>query len=226
MVKIYLGIATRRDGSWGMFQSVLNNIISLNRKKMMLAIEPHIGDSLICRARQNMTYNFLQSDATHFMQLDDDIQLPPDAIVKLVEADKPIVGGFYRLRTKERDTNEVGGIKGERYKLALRALTAFNIDEGSNELVKIKYLSTGCFLQKREVIEDMWKRYENLRYADKGEVEDRRALYMPMVHDGEYLSEDWAYCQRAEDVGYDIWLHTGVYCGHWGIYNYDFDGEE
>lgn len=180
----------------------------------MLSIEPHVGQAVICRARQEMTYKFLQTDCTHFMQLDDDIQLPPDAIVKLVEADKPIVGGAYRLKQNVSEA-------------ALRAFRTFNTKDVPDELVKVKYLSTGCFLQKREAVEAMWDKYTNLKYRASSTTDtnegERRALYMAMIHDGEYLSDDWAYCQRATDAGYDIWLHTGVKCGHWGIYNYEFE---
>lgn len=226
MIKIYLGIASRKDGSWGMFQSILRNAMTLNREKMQLTIEPNVGDSLICRSRQDMTYKFLQTDCTHFMQLDDDIELQSNAILKLVKADKPIVGGVYRLKTMEKEVKELDEMTKTGYQLALRAITPFSISGDSEDLVKIRYLSTGCFLQKREVVEKMWDNYSELTYYHNTTTKERRALYMPMVYKEEYLSEDWAYCQRAMDIGYDVWLHTGVYCGHWGIYNYGFNGAE
>ena len=193
-----------------MYDSLLMNLATASKAGIELVIEPHIGDSLICRARQEMTWKFLQTDCTHFMQIDDDVQLPDDGIVKLVKANKPIVGGTYRLKYASGKV------------LALRTFEQFDLSKHLNELIKIRYLSTGCFLQQRRVIATMWKRYENLKYyANEAKSDERRALYMPMIHEEGYLSEDWAYCQRAIDVGYDIYLHTGVLCGHWGLHNYN-----
>ena len=208
------------------------------RNGIVISIEPHVGDSLICRARQEMTWKFLQTDCTHFMQLDDDIQLMSDAILKLVKADKPIVGGAYGLKDLTKVNGEANVVSGGGHKAALRSFGSLNLEDYSDQLVKIQYLSTGCFLQKREVIETMWDKYTDLEYYSTGYTypdtqakstvvgkDERRALYMPMIYEGEYLSEDWAYCKRASDIGYDIWLHTGVLCGHWGIYQYKLDKE-
>ena len=46
---------------------------------------------------------------------------------------------------------------------------------------------------------------------------------MPYIYHNEYLSEDWAFCQRAMDMGHKIYMHSGVQCGHWGLFNYKFD---
>ena len=47
--------------------------------------------------------------------------------------------------------------------------------------------------------------------------------YLPYIYKDEYLSEDWALCQRAEDLGFEIWAHGGVRCAHWGLIKYDFE---
>ena len=225
MTKVYLGIASRNNGSWGMFDSVIRNLITAQRNGITVSLEPHVGDSLICRARQEMTWKFLQTDCTHFMQLDDDIQLPTNAILKLVQANKPIVGGAYCLKY-DNETKGDKQITGNGRIAALRAFGSFNIQEHPDELIKLKYLSTGCFLQKREVVEKMWEQYGDRQYwanVARVDKDERRALYTPMIYNEEYLSEDWAYCQRAVDAGYDIWLHTGVLCGHWGMSKYTLD---
>ena len=206
--KVYIGIPSRNDGSWGMFQSLISNIVFLAQNKIVALIEPHVGDSLICRARQEMTWKFLQTDCTHFMQLDDDIQLPTDGILKLIQADKDMIGGVYRIK------NNSG-------KIASKELEEIDY----TKINVVKYLSAGCFLQKREAVERMWKKYKELEYDIGCDYSDNRgkriALYMPMLHGEDYLSEDWAYCQRATDIGFKMYLHTGVLCGHWGLHNYE-----
>ncbi len=54
-----------------------------------------INDSLVTRARNYLTYQFLHSPATHLMWIDADIGFDPLDIVKMVRADKDIVCGIY-----------------------------------------------------------------------------------------------------------------------------------
>jgi hypothetical protein len=208
MINVYVGIPSRTKGYWSMYQGLLANVMNCAQHGINVAIDPKVGCSLICRARQDMTHKFLFENpvATHFFQLDDDVQLPPDAIYKLVSADKDIIAGMYPH-------------KDNRGTIPIRGFDTFKVqDLQPEEIVEVAYLSTGCLMQKREFVQKMWDSYEDLSYeanitsGDK----DRRALYMPYIHDKEYLSEDWAYCQRALDIGTKIYLHSGVKCPHWG----------
>ena len=38
-----------------------------------------------------------------------------------------------------------------------------------------------------------------------------------------FLSEDWAFCERARMCGYKIWLDPSVRTVHWGVYGYTLD---
>jgi hypothetical protein len=216
MAVIYIGIISRQKGHWAMFTSLINNMANLGKDGHNCLIDPHVGDSLVSRARNEVQSKFLKSKADYYLQMDDDISMPPHAISTLIEADKDIVGGAYRLKSQDKEP-----------KAALRAYKSFSIGDHPNQLIKLKYLSTGCFMQKRATVEKMVDAYKDLRYIANGvEVKDnpeRFATYMPFIYDGEYLSEDWAYCQRALDIGLEVYLHTGVLCGHWGLHNYDFE---
>lgn len=191
------------------------------QKGIFCAIEPHVGSSLICRARQNVTYKFLyeQKKCDYFLQLDDDVQLPHDAIIKLVESGKDVIGGMYSLKSQAG-------------KIALRAKgnKVINIKDHPDEIIPIKYISTGCFMQTREVAQKAWDHYKKDRSyvanpdsKNKKAGLDRVALYTPFIYDDEYLSEDWAYCQRLEDMGEELFVHTGVKCIHWGLARYGIE---
>jgi hypothetical protein len=233
MKKVYIGIPSRTKGFWHAYTALLQATQYAATKGIMCAIDPHVGASLICRARTNITWKFLylNPECDYFMQLDDDVQLPYDALVKLVEADKNIVGGMYALKTK------MG-------KIAIRSKKSkpFSIKEHPDEVMEINYLSGGCILQKREVVQKAWDHYKDLRYLENSnkfeagydgiklqEKEDdiklrnRVALYQPYIYKNEYLSEDWAYCQRMIDMGEKVWLHTGVKCSHWGLASYGIE---
>jgi hypothetical protein len=116
---------------------------------------------------------------------------------KEIEPDKPAIGG-----------------------VAVRGKDGFTF--GQKEPVEAYYLSGGCVLYKREFCQKMWDLYPELSYTENLTKKERRALYMPYIHEGEYLSEDWAYCQRALDKGFKMYLRPDVLCDHWGLRNYTF----
>jgi hypothetical protein len=139
--------------------------------------------------------------------LDDDIELPPDALVKLIEANKQLIG--YRLKTDKPSMNPY----------AIR-LAKTEKDINFNDIVPVQYLSTGCMMYERSFIEKLVSEYPDLWYYENVTARRIPALYMPYIYECEYLSEDWAFCQRALDKGHQVWLHAGVHCGHWGLHNY------
>lgn len=215
---VYIGIPSRTKGFWDCYTALTMACNIAAQNGIFCAIEPHVGSSLICRARQNITYKFLyeQPQCNYFLQLDDDIQIPQDGIVKLVESNKNVIGGMYSLKSKAG-------------KIALRALgdKIINVKDHPDEIIPIKYISTGCFMQTRDVVQRAWDYYKkdrsyiaNPRRNDNDISLDRVALYTPFIYEDEYLSEDWAYCQRLIDMGEDLFIHTGVKCVHWGLAPY------
>lgn len=214
MIQVYVGIPSRTKGYWSMYKGLLNNLITCARAGVNLIIDPLVGCSLICRARQDMTQKFLKDNpnCTHFFQLDDDVELPPDAILKLVQSGHDVVGGMYPHKSTAGT-------------IALRGIKPYKISDYGDECVEVAYLSTGCFMQTREVVQKAWDHYTDLKYSANLDPKvstdtERRALYMPYIHDDEYLSEDWAYCQRLIDMGEKIYVHNGVRCPHWGLAPY------
>jgi hypothetical protein len=52
-------------------------------------------------------------------------------------------------------------------------------------------------------------------------------FFMPMAHDGIYLSEDYSFCQRASDAGFKILADTRIILGHVGEHVYSaFDSQK
>jgi hypothetical protein len=79
-------------------------------------------------------------------------------------------------------------------------------------------------LVHRSVIEDMIKRFPDLEAkhpSGKRFGDNHHALFMPFIHEGEYLSEDFAFCQRARSCGYKLWADLRVVLRHWGEAGFD-----
>lgn len=217
-MKVYTSIISRHEGHWGMFTSfqVAASTAVLAGIQPMLA--PHVGDSLVSRARNNVITQFLNTDAEYLFTVDDDIGIPAESIVELIKADKDIIGGFYRL--KQDPTPDENGEISLVDSIAFRGKEPFNFYD--KKPVEVQYISNGCVMHKRKFIEEMVAHYPELYYKANQSGEDRWALYQPYVYNNEYLSEDWAFCQRAIDKGYKMYMHTGILCSHWGLRDYSF----
>ena len=221
LAKVIINVASRRNPEWEMYTALQNAAqYSLHKSQIESVVIPSVGGTLICRQRNRALRDFLQDKegASHFLTIDDDVVLPLDAITKLVTANKQIVGGVYRLKDMDAGRTAVRISKPSLWPVILK----------SGIVSEAKYLSSGCLMITRQTAELLVNHYdEELWYTENNTGDRTWALYQPYVitHKSgvrEYLSEDWAFCQRASDIGIQNFVHGGVKCGHWGLYRFDF----
>ena len=209
---VYVNVITRHTGHWAMFNAFQGAAGHASKAGIRCMLAPHVGDSLVSRARNNSMADFLESDAGWFFTLDDDVAIPTHAITELINANKDCIGGMYRLKRElTEDENLIDAI-------AVRGKENFKF--GQAEPAEVYYISGGCVMYKRKFLEDMVKHYPELAYTENCTQKKRWALYMPYIYNNEYLSEDWAFCQRALDKGYKMYILPNVLCDHWGLRNY------
>lgn len=197
------------------FVTCLLNLVTHRSCDMM--VRPCIGDSLIARARNRLCAEFLASDCTHMLQLDSDLIFSPEQIKNLVDhaaRGNDIVAGLYPK--KQRELGWVCNILD----------TAE--PPSDNGLQRVKYAGTGCLLVSRAVLETMREKLPEIEYdpdeGDTGEVKWDFFATGVRLFEGSagtparrrYLSEDWMFCQRALDLGFDVWMDTTVILKHVG----------
>lgn len=161
-------------------------------------------------ARNGIALEGLQKGASHVLFLDDDNPVPPDTLEKLLEADKDIVIAPILTRNPDKDGNHSlcafysETVDGKRI---YRNVTEFR-DKGS--LHRIDGGGTGCMLIKTTVLAKMFSVYSNRWFERTREVFEK-----PIVVDGkEYtertMSEDVLFCERAVDLGFEVWLDERI----------------
>lgn len=160
-------------------------------------------ESLICRARNREATHFLRSDKEWLFTIDNDMICPPDALLRLLKHNRPIVGGLYRVKDYKKP--RIAQIR-----------AAGMVDEGI--LNEMEFLSTGAMLVHREVFETIIQEMPELSYDDE-EIGDCWAFYQPFIREWQkdkrkYLSEDWAFCERARRCGYKLWADPTIPFGH------------
>jgi len=207
------------------------------------------NDSLVSRARNNLIAKAMSiPTATHFLFIDADITWTPFDILKLLVADKHIVGGIYPIKNYEFDKlaanpNAVNEILARKNKSQLKDafsnkeylqtnMVRYNINyvsnmlEIENNLTKVKHLATGFMLIKRSVIDLMSKAFPQTKYVDdvnflSGKENDfAYALFDCGVEDNHYLSEDWMFCRRWQKMGGSVYADITINLDHTGVETY------
>ena len=172
------------------------------------------NESLIPRGRNCLVAKMLTNpDATHMMFLDSDIAFDPESILHMMAADKEIIAGAYP-------------------KKSLPIAYNINLEQKTKvqgPLFTVDTAATGFLMFKREVITKMITAMPDTKFKDdiglgKQYEPNLYALFDCYIdHNGHYLSEDWAFCRRAKNIGYDIWLDTRVKLTHTGTYKFEGD---
>lgn len=172
------------------------------------ALRHLIGDSLVCRARNSLSADFLESDCTDLVFIDSDLIFFPQQLGRLLQHDADIVGGFYPKKCE----GEVGWV-----------CNGKNSQPDENGLQEVRYMGTGFLRIRRRVFEKMIEAYgKDLQYEPDetgGRIEhDFWSVGIYNFPDGtrRYLSEDWYFCQRWLDLGGKVYGDTGIMVRHVG----------
>jgi GT2 family glycosyltransferase len=172
------------------------------------------------KARNSLALEALKQGCTHLLFVDDDNPIPDDTLEKFLEDDKDIViapilgrnpdanGNFNLCAFYKREVETSQGV--------LRLYDNIQLFRDEGPLHRIDAGGTGCMLIKRKVLEAMASKFGDELFAF-GEIK----LDPPMVVNGkEYkkrtMSEDVEFCERAVDLGFEVWLDDRVRPIHLG----------
>ncbi len=101
---------------------------------------------------------------------------------------------------------------------------------GAGGVMPVRYVGTGLMAIPRIVLKKLSESLPKLRTGaildDGGELHIW-PFFMPFACDGVYLSEDYAFCQRAKESGFEILADTSIILGHVGEHIYSaFDAKK
>jgi hypothetical protein len=163
--------------------------------------------SLLVAERNRLIKSFLASECTHMLCIDSDLGWPPQAVLALIKHDKDFVAGCYPAR-------------GERTFLFRAFLNEDSSIVREGDLLKMEYIPAGFMLLKREMIEKMIEHFPELYFQPKAESlkhEDGHYLFGIELMDGEFWGEDFVFCRRARQAGFDIWVDPLIEFDHAGL---------
>jgi hypothetical protein len=167
----------------------------LNSYNIDIVIEFCRNDSLVSRARNNLVAKAMNDPRmTHMLFIDADITWDPADVLKLLIADKSLVGGVYPIKyydwsklTKDKNgqydpdvidkwldikkKSQFNNTISDEYMIQHRMLR-YNINYIDNvlsidaNLARVKHLATGFMMFKRCVVDQMAIAYPKTKYTD------------------------------------------------------------
>ena len=194
------------------YVSMMSYTIACMKNDMTFSIETLANESLVTRARNNLVAKMmLNPKATHLMFIDADVGFDPESVYKLIAHNKDVVGGIYPKKTFEPDY-------------------VFNPSEGAErdgDLLEVDDIGTGFLLIKREVIQKMFDSFPDLKYKNSININNEAEPFMYALFDtlidkktDTYLSEDYTFCRRWQQMGGDVYLDPRTALNHVGHYTF------
>ncbi len=221
----------------GYFHSVLNLQKMCQIHGYQLTVHTIGNESLITRGRNFYVSLVLgHPHITHLLFIDSDITFSPENVIRMIQFNKEIVCGIYPKKginwekiTELSKMEEITKENIERISLDY----VINFDKETvhveNGFLKCLYAGTGFMMIKREVLETLKEKLPETKY-----INDVNGYGTPETNDNfyalfdcficpkskRYLSEDYAFCQRSIEAGYDIWVDILCNLTHTGIYEF------
>ena len=168
------------------------------------------GCSVVSRVRNLIAKDFLDSDCTDLMFIDSDINFDAEDIFRLmawnIDPKKGIVAGIPVARKK-----------GIVYISTLESDEDENIFMNHMGLVKAKRVATAFMLIRREVFEKLREAHPEWEYEDEKVAGDKLTAFFDFaLKDRNYIGEDFLFCDRARELGFEVWIDPTIKLGHMG----------
>jgi SAM-dependent methyltransferase len=169
------------------------------------------GCSVVSRVRNLIASDFLQSDCTDLMFIDSDINFDAEDIFRLmawnIDPKKGIVAGIPVARKK-----------GKVYISTLDTDDNEHIFMDKMGLVRAKRVATAFMMIRRDVFTQLKDAHPEWVYHDEKKVGDEMIAFFDFaLKDGNYIGEDFLFCDRARELGFEVWIDPTIKLGHMGV---------
>ena len=208
---IYIAMPCYDSVKIGTMVSIVQLIQQLAKSGVAVGINT-MKSPLIHQARNYLTSLFLTTEYTHMLFVDSDVEFKPEAILRMLVADKDICTTPYRAKSQDITKYVYGGIELEKNA---------KLEAG---MVELKTGPTGLMLIKRKVFERIIKNHPELKIKNAvlpkpGKDHEYYYNFFDFAFkDGYSVGEDVSFCRLAKDSFFRIYANTESETRHHGAY--------
>jgi len=215
------------------FTAIVRLQLELMKEGIQLYLDTTENESLVHRARNVSVGRFMQkTDCDFFMFVDADINFQPEAVVRLVRANRDVCCGCYPKKTIMWDQAKASVENGDGRDMAMLS-SSLVINFGATNrpveagMIQILDGPTGFLCVKRSVFKKLEEAFPELWCKNdhqNRDFDDYHACFDCMIdpETRRYLSEDYAFCRRWQQSGGSIYADLATTLGHVG--NLPFSG--
>ena len=171
-----------------------------------------IKSPLIHQARNYLTSVFLDSDFTHLLFIDSDVEFEPEAVLRMLVAKKDLICTPYRVKSMDVDKKI--------YTVEIKE--ARRMEAG--DIMEISAGPTGIMLIHRDVFKKIIEKFPDLKIKNSVFPKpgpDHKYYYNFFdfkFEDGYSSGEDVSFCKLVEKVGFKLYANTASFTKHHGSY--------
>ena len=171
-----------------------------------------IKSPLIHQARNYLTSVFLNSDFTHLLFLDSDVDFEPEAVVRMLVAKKDVICTPYRVKSMEVDK--------KMYTVELKKDARME----PGEIIEITAGPTGIMLIHRDVFKKIIEKFPDLKiknpvFPEPGPDHQHYYSFFDFTfEDGYSTGEDVSFCKLVQKLGFKLYANTASFTKHHGSY--------
>jgi len=163
---------------------------------------PEIDNPYIGGARAAMLRKALDAKADVIVFLDYDLEWEPDALLRLIETEGPVIAGTYRCKIPE--VQFMGAM--------------FDGPDGrpivrEDGCIKASVAPAGFLKLTAEAVDTFMTAYPELCYGPRYRLSVD--LFNHGAHEGLYWGEDYAFCRRWREKCGDLWIQPNLTLTHW-----------
>lgn len=193
------------------------------------------NESLITRARNKSLANFAKSDCTHLLFIDSDIEFPCEAVLSLLKMDKDVACCPYpkkglnwkKMIYSMQNEHSKESISSRGLDFAYNAMYDDNHNIiKNNDSIRVKHASTGFMMIKKSIVEKLTEKHDELTIISDDLSNNNTTLcglFCCMIKNKQYLSEDYSFCERVNEIGGEVWINTKHNLNHIGKYTFESD---
>jgi hypothetical protein len=197
-------------------------------KGIQMMLDTTENESLIPRARNLAIARFYQkTQATHFLFIDADIHFDPESVIRLIKSGHEVSCAAYPKKCVMWDSVEKhlnsGGHGKDLARVASSLVMNFKYQQTQikDGFAEVLDGPTGFLLIKREVIAKMQDHYPELKCVNdhqNKDLDEYHAIFDCLIDpvSKRYLSEDYAFCRRWQQMGGQIFADVMTVLGHVG----------
>lgn len=206
-MKVMLAIASYRGVQCA---PLLNSLEQLDKlltsKGVDRVLKMVIGSCYIQVARNELVYNFVNSDCDTLFFIDDDISFNAEDALKLIESKDDVIAGVYPLK------QDIEG-----YPCVIRTRQDNTPVVRGDGCIMATHVPTGFLKVSRNAIEKLIAAYPQNKYTEIIDGEQTREmidLFPQGVKNGRWWGEDFAFCNLWNDLLETIWIIPNITLKH------------